>query len=157
MYERFFKGFFAFSLRIFMLWSPLRAKAFEVPEQSYYRIVDTSELGDIIIYFPTNLAHYFSRSGNGFISTYSSTISTFGMPENGSTQYDIRFGFDDIPHYSTGSSSYNYADLHILSIIETNLTFLNDTDFTVFSQDTTVSMIFLFIAGAILVTLLKRR
>ena len=157
MYERFFKNIVTVCLRLCVLRAPLRAQAYEAPQQSYYRICSTSELGDIIIYFPTNLAKYFSRSGNGFVSTYSSNISCWGQNYSGTSQYDIRFSFDDIPQYRTSSSNYSYADLNITGIVETNLSFLNDTDFTVFSQDTTLSMIFLFVAGAILVTLLKRR
>ena len=154
--ERFVKYFAAFCMRLVVLRTPLRAAAYEAPRQSYYRVCSTSELGDICIYFPTNLARYFSSYGSGMISTYSSTISCWAEDESG-TQYDVRFAFDTIPQYRVNSSSYSYADLNITDISDTNLTFLNSTDFTVFSQDTHVSMIFLFIAGAILVTLLKRR
>ena len=86
---------------------------------------------------------YFSRSGNGFVSTYSSNISCWGQNYSGTSQYDIRFSFDDIPQYRTSSSNYSYADLNITGIVETNLSFLNDTDFTVFSQDTTLSIFLL--------------
>lgn len=130
--------------------------AYSEPAESYYAIVDTREIGEIQIYVPYNMGRYFTTDNSGgLLSTYSSTISCWGRNYSGSTQYDIRFTYSNVPEYRTGNYSYN--DLNITDIIETNLPLLSATDFTLFSQGTMVNMIMLFVGGSILLFTILRK
>lgn len=132
----------------------LPASAFEIPDNSYYFIANTQQLGDITVYVPRNMASYFSYSGNTLIGTNSSTITCYGVTSNG-TQYNVRFPSYDIPeyrlvNYSTGTS---YQDLTISSVTETNLPILTEFDFQFNTDGALVGGAVLFI----LVFLLKKR
>lgn len=133
------------------------ASAYSQPTESYYAKVTTAELGNITIYVPYNLGRYFTTdTSGGLISTYSSTISTWGQSVSGS-QYDIRFTFSSVPQYKTNSTGYSYADLTITGIRETNIPLLSDTDFTLFSQSTIVNMMMLLVGGSILLFVMIKR
>lgn len=132
----------------------LPASAFEVPDNSYYFIANTQQLGDITVYVPRNYATYFSYSGDTLISTNSSTISCYGVTSNG-TQYNVRFPSYDIPeyrllNYGTGVS---YQDLTIRVVTETNLPILTEFDFQLNTDGALIGGVVLFI----LVFLLKKR
>lgn len=133
-----------------------KSYAYSEPENAYYRIVDTTEIGEVKIFFPYNLGRYFTEStSGGIISSYSNTVSTWRLNYDKTNYYDVRFPFLDVPEYRV--NNYNYVDLTITDIIETNLPLLSSTDFTLFSQGTMVNMIMLFVGGSILLfTMLKR-
>lgn len=135
---------------------PLSVSAFEVPADSYYVNARTSELGEIMIYFPYNMARYLSFNDNNghIINTYSSQITAYGY--NGSW-YQIRFPTFDVPNYRRDGTTQTYSNLNITGINETNITFLNDTDFTAFSSGTLANLTMLLIGGCILVCLFMRR
>lgn len=129
--------------------------AYNVPDETYYIKANTNEIGRVMIFVPYNYGKYFSSSGDSIVSTYGGTISCWGTTDTGITQYDIRFPFSDTPQYRV--SNYNYSDLTINSIIDTNLPLLNDTDFTLISQGNIVNMIMVFIGGSLLLfTILKK-
>lgn len=135
---------------------PFSAFAYEIPSDSYYVNVDTSELGEIVIYFPYNMARYlsFNDRNNHIINTYSSQITAYGY--NGSW-YQVRFPTFDVPNYRRDGTTQTYNDLTITGINETNITFLNDTDFTAFSSSTLSNLTMLLIGGSILLCLFMRR
>lgn len=132
----------------------LPVSAFEIPDNSYYFIANTQQLGDITVYVPRNMGSYFSYSGNTLIGTNSSTITCYGVTSNG-TQYNVRFPSYEIPeyrlvNYNTGVS---YQDMTILSVTETNLPILTEFDFQRYTDAALVAGVGLFI----LVFLLKKR
>lgn len=132
----------------------LPCSAFEIPDNSYYINANTSQLGSITIYVPRNLASYFSYSGDGLISTYSSTVSCYAVTLNG-TQYSVRFPTYDIPDYRlvNSSSGMSYQDLTITGVAETNLPILTEFDFQRHTDGALIAGAVLFI----LVFLLKKR
>lgn len=131
------------------------ASAYVVPKESYYAKLQTDELGSITLYVPYNMGRYFTVDDwNGLVSTYSSTVNCWAHDING-TQYDVRFTFSGVPQYRTGS--YNYSNLNISSIAETNIPLLSDTDFTLFSQSTIVNMMMLLVGGSILLFVMIKR
>ncbi len=135
---------------------PFRRSAYSVPAESYYAKLSTRELGNITLYVPYNMGRYFTTesNGSGLISTYSSTITCWGVNVNG-TQYDIRFTYSTNPQYR--QNNYSYEDLTITGIVESNIPLLSDTDFTLFSQTTIVNMMMLLVGGSILLfTMIKR-
>lgn len=132
----------------------LPAAAFEIPDNSYYMNIQTSELGSVTVYVPRNMATYFSYSGDTLISTYSSTITCYAAVADG-TQYNVRFPTYDIPEYrlvdyTTGTS---YQDLTITQVTETNLPILTEFDFQRNTDGALIAGVVLFI----LVFLLKKR
>lgn len=136
--------------------SPVRAAAYEVPADSYYANLQTAELGEIMVYFPYNVARYLSYNENTgkIINTYSSQINAYGY--NGSW-YSIRFPTFDVPNFRRDGVTSTYTDLTITGLNETNITFLNDTDFTAFSSGTLANLSMLLIGGCILLCLFMRR
>ena len=150
------KIFFSFLVLLFSLLFPISCFAYEIPQDSYYVNVTTQELGEVVIYFPYNNARYLSwnEDQNELINTYSSQVTAYAY--NGSW-YTVRFPTFDIPNFRITDSSYNYDDLHIISLNETNITFLNDTDFTAFSSGNLANLATLLIGGCILICLFMRR
>lgn len=130
--------------------------AYEIPSDSYYMNLQTVELGEVMVYVPYNYARYLSSNDEGtkVINTYSSQITCYGY--NG-RWYIIRFPTFDVPNYRNDSNSYDYDDLTITGINETNITFLNDTDFTAFSSGNLANLAMLLIGGLILICLFIRR
>lgn len=128
--------------------------AFEVPDNSYYFVADTQQLGRITVFVPRNMATYFSRSGSQLIGTNSSTITCYGQVSNG-TQYTVRFPSYDVPEYRlvNYTSGTQWSDLTITDIVETNLPILTDFDFQRNTDGALVAGCVLFI----LVFLLKKR
>lgn len=141
---------------VFSLLFSISAAAYEVPSDSYYANLQTRELGEIMVYFPYNVARYLSydEDSGRLINTYNSQISGYGF--NGSW-YSIRFPTFDVPTYRREDSSTTYQDLTITRVNETNITFLNDTDFTAFSSGTLSNLTMLLIGGCILLCLFMRR
>lgn len=150
------KIFIPFLVVIFSLFFSMSVFAYEVPSDSYYANVQTAELGEIMVYFPYNLARYlsYSESDHHIINTYSSQITAYGY--NGSW-YQIRFPTFDAPSYRRDGTTSTYVDLTITGLNETNITFLNDTDFTAFSSGTLSNLAMLLIGGCILICLFIRR
>lgn len=135
---------------------PVSAFAYEVPADSYYANLQTQELGEIMVYFPYNVARYLSFNENTgkLVNTYSSQVNAYGY--NGSW-YSIRFPTFDTPTYRREDTTSIYNDLTITGVNETNITFLNDTDFTAFSSGTLSNLAMLLIGGCILLCLFMRR
>lgn len=130
------------------------AYAFEVPENTYFFIAQTQQLGEITVYVPRNQAQYFSFSGNTLISTYSSTITCYASTSNG-TQYNVRFPSYDIPEYRLVNYDYGtqYRNLTITQVLDNNLPVLTEFDFQRNTDAALVAGVGLFI----LVFLLKKR
>ena len=135
---------------------PLSAFAYEAPADSYYINMQTRELGEIMVYFPYNVARYLSYNENTgrIINSYNSQITGYGY--NGSW-YNIRFPTFDQPTYRAETGTNTYQDLTITGVNETNITFLNDTDFTAFSNGTLANLTMLMIGGCILLCLFMKR
>lgn len=141
---------------VFSLFFSLNVFAYEIPSDAYYANLQTNELGEIMVYFPYNYARYLSYNEDSgkLINTYSSQISAYGY--NGSW-YVIRFPTFDVPNYRLEDSNYSYSDLTITGVNETNITWLNDTDFTAFSSGNLANLAMLLIGGCILLCLFMRR
>lgn len=135
---------------------PLSIFAYEVPSDTYYANLQTEELGEIMVYFPYNVARYLSYNENTgrVVNTYSSQINAVGY--NGSW-YSVRFPTFDTPTYRREDYTNTYQDLTITRVNESNITFLNDTDFTAFSSGTLANLTMLLIGGCILLCLFMRR
>lgn len=150
------KHFIIFLVLLVSFLFPVSAFAYEVPSDSYYANLQTRELGEVMVYFPYNAARYLSYNDNTgrIVNTYSSQVNAYGY--NGSW-YSIRFPTFDVPTYRREDSSSTYQDLTITGVNETNITFLNDTDFTAFSSGTLSNLTMLLIGGCILLCLFMRR
>lgn len=141
---------------VFSLALPLSVSAYTAPAESYFINLQTRELGEVVVYFPYNYARYFSYNADthSLVNCYSSQITGYGF--NGSW-YTVRFPTFDKPTYRPESGNGTYNDLTIQGINETNITFLNDTDFTAFSSGTLSNLTMLLIGGCILLCLFIRR
>ena len=149
------KKFFIFILSCSLFFSlALPSFAFVIPDNTYYIQAQTSELGNIDIFVPRNMATYFSYSGSTLIGTNSSTITCYGQTSNG-TQYNVRFPSYDVPEYRlvNYNAGTSYQDLHIIQVIDTNLPILTEFDFQRNTEGAIVAGVVLFI----LVFLLKKR
>lgn len=137
---------------------PLSCSALEVPDTSYHIQIVDRNLGQLIIAVPFNYAKYISFDGNTFINQYSSTITLPAqtVSAGSTTEYSIRCRSFYKPDYRL--SNYNdYRELDIIEVLYNNLPNINDSDFTIFSQDTLVNMIVCMLAGSVVVLLLKKR
>ena len=141
---------------IFLLILPSSVFAYSLPDNCFYVDCQTTELGRITIYIPSNMSKYFSASGTSFINTYSSTITGYGIVSG--TEYTFRFPTFQLPEYRYYSGSYsNYATLTITEIYSSNLRFLDETDFLKYPQADMFNLIFLCIGGFILCLLFMKK
>lgn len=135
----------------------LTAFAYEIPPEAYYFDVNTREQGEVIIYVPYNYGRYFtwSEDTKKLINTNSSTVTCYGY--DGVDWMSVRFPLFDTPQYRYSDSSYSWDDLTITELYETNVTFLNDTDFTAFTSQTLTNLTLILLAGVIIICLFMRR
>lgn len=140
------------------LCSFISAYAYEIPDKSYHMDIVERNLGDLRIAVPVNYAKYISWEDNKIINQSSSQITLYAnsLVAGSSATYTIRFPAFDTPNYRI-SSGYDNVDLVVDDIIFTNLPNINDSDFTIFGQNTLVNMIVCMLAGSIVVLLLKKR
>lgn len=107
----------------------LDVKAYEIPQNTFYVNVDTSTLGNIDIYFPSDRVDYlFYDVELGLINTGSSSITGYV----GNRDLTISFPVFSEPTYRDG---YNTYDLNITNLVSTNIDF-NSSDSQVFMNDT---------------------
>lgn len=102
--------------------------AYELPNDeqnvNYLRVVE-SELGEITIYFATNSEEVLSldKSTCQLLNVSSGTV--YGYFDYGGTVYRVTCSSFTVPTYRL-ESNYNTYDLSIESIVDTNMTFIND-------------------------------
>lgn len=137
---------------------PLSCSALEIPDTSYHIQIVDRNLGQLVIAVPYNYAKYISFDGNSFVNQYSSTITLPAQTVSAGavSEYSIRCRSFYPPDYRL--TNYNeYHELEVVEILFNNLPNINDSDFTIFGQNTLVNMICCMLAGSIVVLLLKKR
>lgn len=150
------KKVFVFIVIFLLVVLPSSVFAYSVPDDCYFIDCQTTELGRITIYIPSNMSKYFSDSGSSFINTYSSTIT--GYANVSGNEYTFRFQTFQLPEYRYYSGNYsNYAPLTITEIYSSNLRFLDETDFLKYPQSDMFNLIFLCIGGFIVCLLFMKK
>lgn len=151
------KIFILFLAVIFSLFFGFSAFAYEIPQDSYRMTVSCSA-GDAVIAIPYNLARYISIEENELISQYSSTVTLYGNTiSTNSRPFNVRLQPFSSAEWRYTDQNYTYSDFDIYDVISSNVPFLQDTDFTIFSHDTLVNMSVLMILCSIIVLMLKKR
>lgn len=116
--------------------------AYEFPQTSYYVQLDESSLGQIKVYFPSNQVQFLSLQEDGTTIINVSSGTVYGYFDYQGSEYRITFPAFDVGYYRL-SSSYNNTDLNVLSILDTNIEFLNDESI-VFQNESFFNRITLF-------------
>lgn len=150
---------FSFFLSLALICSlPLTSFAYQLPENCYTMNL-SSNIGDVQLAVPYNMARYLSFEDNKIVNQYSSNVTLYGntLSAGNSREFTVRLSTFSGMEYKYSESSYQYAAFTIDEVYRSNVPFLQETDFTVFSQDTLVNMAICLILGSIVVLLLKRR
>lgn len=151
------KIFILFVAVIFSLLFSFTAFAYEIPQDSYKMTVNCSA-GDSVIVIPYNMARYISFDDNELVSQYSSTVTLYGNTiSTNSRPFNVRLQPFSGAEWRYTDQTYTYSDFDVYEVIDSNVPFLQDTDFTIFSQDTLVNMSVMLILCAIIVLMLKKR
>ena len=129
-------------------------------ENTYFVEVDTSQLGRITLLIPSNYANYFQFGGEiPLINAYSSNYTVFIKENTVAYNNQVRFPPFDIPEFRTTSSSYEYQNLTITQIVDSNLPgYIYKTPFV---NDSNLYMLLIaavtFLGLLFTVTLIRRR
>lgn len=143
---------------IFSMFLSISVFAYEIPDNAYSMTLD-SNAGDVILAVPYNVARYLSFEDNKLISEYNSSITLYGQTivAGGGRELNVRLQPFQSAEYRFVDYTNTYNDFIIYDLIDSNVPFLQETDFTLFSQDTLVNMVVCLILGAIIVLMLKKR
>lgn len=143
---------------IFSMFFSITAFAYEIPENAYKMTVN-SNVGDVVLAVPYNVGRYLVLNDGQLISEYSSTITLYGntIVAGGSDEISVRLQPFRSAEYRYTDVTNTYSDFIINDIVSSNVPFLQETDFTLFSQDVLVNMIMVLVGGTIIILLLKKR
>lgn len=122
--------------------------AYEFPDESYYVVLDTGQYGQLTIYIPVNTSATFSPMGDSIVNVGSSVVT--GYTEYSGSESQVRFPVYDNPEFRQSTTGYTWTEITDAQLVETNLPLLNDTSFSLLSQDTVIQLIILLIGGLIL-------
>lgn len=122
--------------------------AYEFPAESYYVVLDTGQFGQLTIYIPVNSSATFSPMGDSIVNVGSSVVT--GYTEYSGSESQVRFPVYDNPEFRQSTTGYTWIEITDAQLVETNLPLLNDTSFSLLSQDTVIQLIILLIGGLIL-------
>lgn len=152
------KVFIPFLAVIFSMFLSISAFAYDIPDNAYTMTLD-SNAGDVILAVPYNVARYLSFEDNNLISEYNSSITLYGQTivAGAGRELNVRLQPFQSAEYRFVDYTNTYNDFIIYDLIDSNVPFLQETDFTLFSQDTLVNMVVCLILGAIIVLMLKKR
>ena len=152
------KFFILFLAVVFSLLFSFTAFAYEIPTNAY-KMTLSSNAGDITVAVPYNMARYISYENNELISQYSSTITLYGdtIVAGGSRPLNVRLQPFQTAEYRYTDNNYTWSEFVIYEIVDSNIPLLQETDFTLFSQDVLVNMIMVLVGGTIIILLLKKR
>ena len=152
------KIFFPFLIVIMICSFSVSAFAYEIPDNAY-KMTLSSNAGDVVLAVPYNVARYISLDNGQLISQYSSSVTLYGdtISAGNSRPLNVRLQPFQSAEYKYTDNNYTWADFEIYEIIDSNVPFLSETDFTLFSQDTMVNMIVCLVLGSIIVLMLKKR
>lgn len=152
------KIFIPFLAVIFSMFFSISVFAYEIPDNAYTMTV-SSNAGDVVLAVPYNVGRYLSLEDNKLISQYSSTITLYGdtIVAGGGRPLNVRLQPFQSAEWRYTDQTYTYSDFIIYDVIDSNVPFLQETDFTLFSQDTLVNMVVCLILGCIIVLMLKKR
>lgn len=150
--------FFPFLAVIFSLFFSVTCFAYEIPSNSYTMTVN-SNAGDVVLAVPYNVGRYLSLEDNKLISEYSSSITLYGntIVAGRGRPLNVRLQPFQSAEWRYTDQNYTYSSFVIYDVIDSNVPFLQETDFTLFSQDTMVNMIVCLVLGSIIVLMLKKR
>lgn len=93
-----------------------------------YIEVDTRELGEVLIYVPTDYQYRsfaFDESGN-IVNIRSATIT--GVLYDGNTVYSVRFTSFGNPSYRLATGNYTWDDLTVTEVLNTNVVFIESNE-----------------------------
>ena len=152
------KIFFPFLAVIFSMFFGISVFAYEIPDNAYTMTV-SSNAGDVVLAVPYNVGRYLSFEDNKLISEYSSSVTLYGntIVAGGGRPLNVRLQPFHSAEWRYTDQTYTYSDFVIYDVINSNVPFLQETDFTLFSQDTMVNMIVCLVLGSIIVLMLKKR
>lgn len=124
-----------------------------------YMEVSTSQLGDILIYVPTDYQYKsFTTNTNG--NPVNVTASTITGYYYGDEDYYIRWSSFGQAQYRTVESSYgtSYQDLSITDVLNSNIVFIEgNDDLPVVPDSDMLQIIIVFLVGGCLLCLFMRR
>lgn len=152
------KIFIPFLAVVFSMFFSISVFAYEIPDNAYTMTV-SSNAGDVVLAVPYNVARYLSFEDNNLISEYSSTVTLFGntIVAGGGRPFNVRLQPFQSAEWRYTDQTYTYSNFVIYDVVSSNVPFLRETDFTLFSQDTLVNMVVCLILGSIIVLMLKKR
>lgn len=123
-----------------------------------YMEVSTSQLGDLLIYIPTDYQYRsFTKTDSGEpVNITNSTIS--GYSYDGSSYYIRWSTFGTAQYRSSTGQSYSYSDLDITEIKNTNVVFVeSNEDLPPVPDSDTTNVILIFMMGVIILCLFMKR
>lgn len=143
---------------IFSMFMSFTAFAYEIPDNSYTLTVN-SNVGDVILAVPYNVARYLSFEDNQLISEYNSTITLYGQTivAGGGRELNVRLQPFQSAEYRYVDGTNTWSEFIIIDFVDSNIPFLQESDFTLFAQDTIINMGLFLVLGAIIVLMLKKR
>lgn len=151
------KIFIPFLAVIFSMFFSISAFAYEIPDNAYKMTV-SSNAGDAVIAVPYNVARYINLEDNNLIGEYNGTITLYANTiSTDSRPFTVRLQPFTTAEYRYTDNTYTWSDFVIYDVISSNVPFLQETDFTLFSQDVLVNMIMVLVGGTIIILLLKKR
>lgn len=123
-----------------------------------YMEVQTRQLGRLIIYVPVSFqfkSFTFAANTKTPVNITSSTITGYTYS---STDYSIRWTSFGQCQYRPSSGSYNYTDLDIQDVLNTNIVFVEGMeDLPVVPDSSMLLIIIVFLQGVMVVCLFMRR
>ena len=129
-------------------------------DHTYYVEVQTTQLGRITLLIPSNYANFFQFGGEiPLINSNSSTYSVFIKENTNVYNNQVRFAPFDVPEYRTTSTSYDYQQLTITQVYDSNLPgYVYKTPFV---NDSNLYMLLIagvtFLGLIFTITLIRRR
>lgn len=114
-----------------------------------YFEVDTSQLGECLIYIPVDYQRgSFTYYGSNLFNLRSATIT--GILYAGNTSYSVRWSAFSTPTYRVGSN-YNYEDLTVTEVLDTNIEIVQSDDDLALSPDNNLLLLVIVLCLGVLI------
>lgn len=129
--------------------------AYEFPDNSYYVTIRDSSLGQITLYVPYNAIQNLSlQEDNQIINVGSSNVTAYAN-RNGD-DFSVTFQVFQYGRYRLNNQS-NYQYLNIQEIVDTNISFVSESDMYVHDNINVLNLSMCLIGGGLLFLLLLKR
>lgn len=121
----------------------------------YYFVCDCALGTDVKFWIPADFAvDALALDDNGIVNMTNSTVYLMPDPDSGLSDYTIyasRFG-----HFQYRRTNYDYQDLRIRNITDTNITFLDDTQPRISDQVQFAVILAVLLLGFLMLVFIKR-